>query len=730
MKKVVLLIIIFIISTSTGVWAQPNINVALNVTFLDDWAVYSMADWEGYPELYTLRINNLTPEEVKYIFLEMTVNVYGCADESIPDGQVGWAVTRALTLPPNSLTQFNNNDYFRETMVQQEDYNTDFEDAIENAGNTLPAGTYIYTFRLLYDESAVPYYEQAEDLDQWFNTTVSEDIVITQPNDPELVSPGDPTDEGLPMYESNPVFQWLSTGAQSGAYMYFRMVVCNKEEGQSNDEAIDNLPFFVHEFDAVVEPPSPYLPWIVMEQGVPNVMSFPYPSSEESFTNGKYVWQIQAKSKRNVVDPSSGFEGISEIYCFQYGDIPQPIYPPDDAEIQNLTPSFTWTMAMGAQGYLIRLSGDDDPMVENNYFEEEVSATFIDHVPGNQVLVPNSRYYWKIRALPVGYWSVPVSFMVLAPGSGLGEGPELAVIVNPMDPQHPTFIWDMVSGASSYQLYVNDSPEMTSSIWDFNTTLTSVIYPDEATGLTQGSNYYAWVQPLDDQGESFGEPSAPSSFEIPEDSGLSPTVVNPVSPVNASIYSSIPVFTWESLAGAVNYGIFVYSNADMSEVLWATSSVPSTSVTYPGDAVNLQFGNTYFWQVVGINSMGEEMGDRSELVSFDVVSVIPSLVYPVGDMLENLLPNFSWEFIDGVSSFLVEVALDQGFSNIIWSTNEVVTNSVGFPVTGVPELTFGATYWWRVTALNEEGAPLGDASEPASFTTPTGDIILELLFGP
>lgn len=730
MKKVVFLILIFMISTSTGVMAQPDVSVSLNVQFMDSWAVYTMADWESNPNLYTITITNESPvTEVKYIFLQMEISVFGCADASIPDGSIGTAVTRALTLAPAQQLIFRNDDYFRRDIVQQEDYLSAFEDAITNTGNALPAGTYIYTFKLYLDyegsQPIVPYFENAV----WFNSIMAtEEVVITQPNDPELISPGEATDEGISIYEANPVFQWLSSGAQSGARMYYKMIVCNKEEGQSNDEAIENLPFFIHDFETVSSVSNP--PWINTAMGIPVVLNFPYPSSEENFTNGKFVWQVFVKSERNLTDPSSGFEGESEIYCFQYGDVPQPIYPPDEAEINNLTPSFTWTMAMGAQGYLIRLSGDDDPMVENNYFEEEVPATFVDHVPGNQVLVPDNMYYWKVRALPVGYWCQPVSFMVLAPGSGSGEGPELAVIVNPMGPQNPTFIWDMVDGASSYQLYVNDGPETTSSIWDFNTTLTSVIYPNDAPTLELGGNYYAWVQPLDDQGAPFGEPSAPNSFEIPEGSGISPTVVNLISPVSSSVYTTTPAFTWDPLSGAVNYGILIYTNADMSEILWTSMSVPSTSVTYPSGATPLTFGSTYYWQVVGINNMGEEMGDRSDLAGFNVVSVIPNLIYPAGDVLLDLLPNFTWEFIEGVSSFRVEVAADQGFANIIWSTDEVVTNSVGFPVAGVPALQFSQTYWWRVTALNEAGAPLGDPSAPASFTMPSANIILELLFGP
>jgi hypothetical protein len=335
-----------------------------------------------------------------------------------------------------------------------------------------------------------------------------------------------------------------------------------------------------------------------------------------------------------------------------------------------------------------------------------------------------------VRALPVGYWSEVSSFTCEVMAGGAGGGPEMAVIINPVNPTHPTFIWDLINGSASYQLYVSQSVEPNSSFWDVNSALTSIVYPDDAPPLQLGMTYYAWVQPLDGEGNPFGNPSVPTEFEIPSESAGSPLVVNLVSPVNTPVYSLNPVFTWDPVIGAANYGIWLYADADLTNLIWSDLSVPSTSVTYPGEAPELTFGNSYWWQVVAYNNLGEEMGDRSQPGSFDLISIIPILVYPVGVQVDNLNPDFSWEPIEGVFNFRIEVSASQDFSQILWNSDEITTNSVTYPATGATALEYDSSYWWRVTALNPAHIPIGQTSQEATFTTPEGEVQVQLNFGP
>lgn len=725
MKKAVLLIFAVVFSVSTpGLFAQPP-NVTLNVQFMDSWAVYTMADWEDNDNLYTITITNQETNSVRWIFLEMEVFVSGCADPSMPDGRIGWGVTYPNEMEATGSIIYRNNQDFKYNQIQYDEFNDDFEDAVMNTGSTLPAGTYEYRFRLLYDDNTPPNYTQAIEIP---NAVSSDQIIITMPNDPELVSPGEATEEGFPIYESNPTFQWLSTGAHAGSRIYFRMIVCNKEEGQSNDEAIQNLPFYEKEWeDLLAFGQNP--PWIVEETGFATTLTFTYPSSEENFYNGKYVWQVFARSERNLTNPSAGFFGESEIFCFQYGDIPQPVYPPCGSEITDRNPSFTWTMALGAQGYQVRISGEDDPLVENNYMEEDVSATFIDHVPGEEPLTPGNIYYWKVRAMPFGYWCEPCILVCVEPVAIEGEAPEMTVIINPMDPTHPTFIWDLVNGASYYRLFVGDSPDISAYFWSDEPVLTSLIYPESAPPLELGVSYFAWVQPMDADDEPLGEPSVPTPFDIPEEMLGAPTIVNLISPVDISVYTINPVFTWDPVRDAGYYEICLYSDPDLSDLIWSSDPM-GTSLEYPESAEPLEFGNAYWWQVGAFDNQGEALGELSHPASFDIISVIPNLIYPVDEQVEDLNPNFSWDPIEGVNNFRIEVAADKMFSEILWNSDEIVSNSVTYPSSGVPELSYNLTYWWRVTALNPQGGALGETSPPANFSTPPGEFQIEIIFSP
>ena len=46
-----------------------------------------------------------------------------------------------------------------------------------------------------------------------------------------------------------------------------------------------------------------------------------------------------------------------------------------------------------------------------------------------------------------------------------------------------------------------------------------------------------------------------------------------------------------------------------------------------------------------------------------------------------------------------------------------------------PPLGNGITYYWNVIAKDENGSAIGDISDVGSFSTPTGTIELEFMFG-
>jgi len=723
MKKVAAVFsILFIFSSLAIAQTAPNVTFSPPVQFMDDWAIYTLADWESYPDLYTIYIHNNEDATVSGIFMEVEISVFGSIDPELQDGVIAWGITYPIEIPSGGTVMYKNDQDFKYNQLNINEFNEAFEDAVLSTGNSLPAGTYRYQFRLLFDENTPPNYNNAIDLSEYYPDAIcSKEVVITSPNDPELVSPGDASDEGFSIYETNPTFQFLSAGANAGSRIYYSLKICNKAEGQSNDEAIENLPFFELSWDDATEN---------LETGIITPIIYPYPASADNFLNGKYVWQAFAKSYRNISDPSAGFSGESEIFCFQYGDIPEPVFPPDGSDVIGTTTTFSWTMALGADGYLIRFGDSNDPTLESYYFDEEVAGTFFDHVPNEVPLVVGETYYWKVKALPFGYWSEISSFKC-GTYDELDYEIEITILIDPMNPTHPKFFWEPVLDAGSYQVFVSNEQNYENYFWDNITLSNNQAYPDDAPALQHGETYFVWLMPLDMVGEIYRDFSLPYTFEIPEIEEGEESKISLLSPVNEIVYTLYPTLIWSVYPDASSYNLSIYEDAEMTIPLLSKSGISENTYSFSSsDETDLKFGNTYYWMVSAVDEIDEVIAQADAVAEFYITNAVSELIYPLNSVVNNLTPNFIWYLIPGCNKYSIEISTDDEFNNLLWSSDEIMTNSVNYPQSDAEPLEFSTTYYWRITALDNNGEAIADPSETGSFTTPSGALEIEFFFEP
>jgi hypothetical protein len=94
---------------------------------------------------------------------------------------------------------------------------------------------------------------------------------------------------------------------------------------------------------------------------------------------------------------------------------------------------------------------------------------------------------------------------------------------------------------------------------------------------------------------------------------------------------------------------------------------------------------------------------------------------------ENLQPYFSWEPINKAKNYRLVVGSDESLSTIVFSTE---TNEVFHQYSkSDPPLDFNSILYWQVFALDENGENFGDPSSIGQFTTPSGTIQIEFIFG-
>jgi hypothetical protein len=152
-----------------------------------------------------------------------------------------------------------------------------------------------------------------------------------------------------------------------------------------------------------------------------------------------------------------------------------------------------------------------------------------------------------------------------------------------------------------------------------------------------------------------------------------------------------------------------------------TASFSPNPVTPLGSSM-LTIGNTgaaaagsYSIDVTGTSTPGPQTR-TVDLNLFTVVPAGPTLLTPADGAIDvSFKPTFSWTAVPQAVSYLLKVATDAGFANIVYIANETGTSH-----TAAVPLSADTTFYWQVTASNVCGA---GTSATFSFTTQAATMI-------
>ena len=147
----------------------------------------------------------------------------------------------------------------------------------------------------------------------------------------------------------------------------------------------------------------------------------------------------------------------------------------------------------------------------------------------------------------------------------------------------------------------------------------------------------------------------------------------------------------------------------------------STNPVTPPGASTLTIGNTgaaaagsYMIGISGVSVVTKTT--TVDLNLFDTLPASPSPLTPADGAVDvSFRPTYSWTAVAQAASYLLEVATDAGFSNIVYSASETGTSH-----TAEVPLTKDTTYHWRVTAGNACG---NGTSSTFSFTTQAATLV-------
>jgi hypothetical protein len=250
-----------------------------------------------------------------------------------------------------------------------------------------------------------------------------------------------------------------------------------------------------------------------------------------------------------------------------------------------------------------------------------------------------------------------------------------------------TFTWNAVPGATKYEVVISLYNVEHALVREDTAETTETSYR-HTKWLTPGPDYSWRVRAF--TGEVAGAWSGEMAFR-PDSPLDTPEALSPSGTVN----NLQPVFTWNGIAEAVRYEVWIYDETGASLMKMSSTG---TSVQASGP---LTVGTTYGWAVRGYSAT--EVSYWSTRLSMLIQSPFdaPVQLGPSGDT-NSLKPTFTWNAAAGATSYEVRLL------------GVMTMTSAGTSVVSSKLLTAGQAYQWTVRGRN--GDVFGPWSEPMGFT--------------
>ncbi len=313
---------------------------------------------------------------------------------------------------------------------------------------------------------------------------------------------------------------------------------------------------------------------------------------------------------------------------------------------------------------------------------EDISASEFTHTG----LANGTTYYYAVTSNQVcGESGLSEEVSATPQASGLPPEQPSNVVAEAGDGE-VSVSWDSVPGATSYNIYWDTSPDVTTTSNGSSINVTSPFVHD---GLANGATYYYVVTAVN----SYGEGLTSSEVDATPQAFGSP----PLSPdnVSAAAGDAEVAVSWDPSVDATSYNIYW---SIVSPVTEAVYDGVFSDVTSPHDHPSLTNGTTYYYVVTAINGYGESAISAEVSATPEAAVVAPSSPASIDALAGNGEITVSWTPSADATSY-----------NLYWATTPGVTISAGTPLPGVTSpfihtgRTNGLTHYYVVTAVNSAG---------------------------
>ena len=382
--------------------------------------------------------------------------------------------------------------------------------------------------------------------------------------------------------------------------------------------------------------------------------------------NTTYHYRIQAinnESASENSDPSSTSTASLE---------PPVARSATDVQIDGFQAN--WDSVANASSYVLDISRNEQfTDFLNGYRAKEVVDT-LEVVTG---LSRNTSYYYRVRSK--GFGAVSSSSTVIAVQTTFFASPKAREAIE-LQPTSFRAVWQSVEAADGYRLDVATDANfdtILASYADLATTDTTHL----VTGLTENERYFYRVRAL--KGSVF---SGYSNIVDLTTTRLSEPQLLPANDIELTSFT----IRWQAVSGAVRYRVDVGLDPSVTNKIatdYDNRVVNGTSLRVEG----LDANTIYYFKVRAENNVST---GGSSLGSARTASISPPVV---NDPTDQQLTSFqaNWSSVPDVDSYLLDVAIDASFNNLVAGFNAREVFNTSEIVTGLQP---NKMYYYRVRA--------------------------------
>lgn len=321
-------------------------------------------------------------------------------------------------------------------------------------------------------------------------------------------------------------------------------------------------------------------------------------------------------------------------------------------------------------------------------------------------LIQNTTYYYRVKAYNTGGTSASSGTITTTTLPNPPETPILNLASNILQTSF-TANWNPSVAATGYRLDVATNIGFTTFVSEYHDKDVSNVTTTSVSGLTANTTYYFRVKAYNTGGTSSNS-STITLTTLPN-----PPVAPIANPATLVVQSSFNA-NWSTSPGATGYRLDVATNSGFTNYLSGYSDKDIGNVTsFP--IIGLTARTTYYYRLRAYNTGGTSGGTNT--VTVKTLSMPPNV--PTGLTAKSCNNQVTLTWRQNSDPYFGRYRIFGGLTSNPTIKMDSTTNSASDTLKIISGLVNGQTYFFRVSAVNDDG-PESTISSQSSVKIKTG----------